>query len=180
MGSFFSARISHYYLNCATKFVKYQIKQRRRLCGGLSVRAPSEMILWGPRPHKNFSCLSNNIHIYMYTHTYMSIYNVNCHSGPPRNLSKSAPLAVHVSLYFVACMSNSSCLLLLFFKLKKIRNKQILDNWFSCKGYQYYQGSLIQGNLRKVENPGKNLIAKFQGILERGGKKISQGFFFFF
>ena len=48
--------------------------------------------LKGPSPHRNFCYLSNNIHIYLYTYTYMSTYNGNCHSGPPRNLSKSAPL----------------------------------------------------------------------------------------
>ena len=29
----------------------------------------------------------------MYIYTYTHTYNDNCHSGPPRNCSKSAPLA---------------------------------------------------------------------------------------
>ena len=72
-----------------------ELYQWRRLCGDSGARAPSEIILWGPSPHRNFSYLSNNIHIYTYTHTYISIYNGNCRSGPSRNFSKSAPLCAY-------------------------------------------------------------------------------------
>ena len=68
------------------------LQQRRRLCGGSRAQAPSEIILWGPSPHRNFSYLLNNAHIYICSHIYMYVYNGNCRLGPPRNFSKSAPL----------------------------------------------------------------------------------------
>ena len=80
----------------------HTLSQRRRMCEGSRARAPSERILWGLGPHRNFSYLSNNIHIYI--RTYMSIFDGNCRSGPPRNFSKSAPLG---QATYILCIKNT-------------------------------------------------------------------------
>ena len=49
-------------------------RQLRRLCGGSRAQAPSEIILWGLSPHRNFNYLSNNICIYTYTNTHICLY----------------------------------------------------------------------------------------------------------
>ena len=71
--------------------------QQRRLCGGSRARAPSEIILWGPNPHRNVSYLSNNVHIYMYTHTHMCLYIMIIAIRAPPEIFQSRRLCVTLS-----------------------------------------------------------------------------------
>ena len=95
--------------------IRCALEQRRRLCGGSRAQAPSEIILRRLSPHRNFTCLLNNIHIYICTHTSICIYITEIAVRAPPEIFQSRRLCLSVFLYWQEVKKNSHiCAITLF------------------------------------------------------------------